>query len=133
MKSQYPRVVSEPIEQLRQQLAQFRSVNRRRAKLPEPLWQAAVEVARQHGLWQTAKTLGLDYMGLKRRLGGADKPRRKAARPAFVELIAPRQGTVEGYEVEFASESGGKMWVRWKATVAPDWTSLLRAWRETQG
>jgi hypothetical protein len=40
----------EPIAQLQQQLDQFRSTQPTRTKLPESLWQAAVDLARQHGV-----------------------------------------------------------------------------------
>ena len=61
--------IPEPIAQLQRQLDQFRSTRLIRTKLPEPLWQAAVELARQHGVYAVAHPLRLDYMGLKRRLG----------------------------------------------------------------
>lgn len=124
------RMIPEPIAQLQQQLAQFRSVNPPRSKLPDALWQSAVVLAKQYGIWQTAKPLRLDYMGLKKRLVGSDGPKRRAAQPAFVELVALRQAKVDEYEIEFESSQGAKMRVRWKAAAAPDWASLLRAWRE---
>jgi len=37
-------VIPEPIAQLQHQLDQFRSTQPRRGKLPESLWQAAVEL-----------------------------------------------------------------------------------------
>jgi hypothetical protein len=42
--------IPEAILQLQRQLDQFRSTQPRRTKLPESLWQAAVELARQHGV-----------------------------------------------------------------------------------
>jgi hypothetical protein len=39
-------------------------------KLPDSLWQAAVELARQYGIWPVALPLRLDYMRLKKRLQG---------------------------------------------------------------
>jgi hypothetical protein len=39
-----------PIAQLQRQLDQFRGAQSRRTKLPASLWQAAVELARQHGV-----------------------------------------------------------------------------------
>jgi hypothetical protein len=104
-----------------------------RTKLPESLWQAAVELARQHGVYSVAHPLRLDYMGLKKRLGEPSNHRRKAPRPAFVELIAPHPATLEECVVEFESSRGGKMRIQWKASAPPDWASLLRAWRETEG
>src|SRR5271169_4034675 len=58
--------IPEPIVQLQRQLDQFRSTQPRRTKLPEPLWEAAVELARQHGVYSVAQPLRLDYMGLKK-------------------------------------------------------------------
>ena len=68
--------IPEAILQLQRQLEQFRSTQPRRTKLPESLWQAAVELARQHGVYPVAHPLRLDYTGLKKRLGGV--PNRRA-------------------------------------------------------
>jgi len=125
--------IPEAILQLQRQLDQFRSTQPRRTKLPEPLWQAAVELARQHGIYPVAHPLRLDYMGLKKRLGGIPVLRRKTAKPAFVELSAPRTTPLEDCVIEFESASGGKMRIQWKASAPRDWVSLLRAWRETEG
>jgi hypothetical protein len=125
--------VPEPIVQLQRQLDQFRSTQQRRTKLPESLWQAAVELARQHGVYSVAQPLRLDYMGLKKRLGEPSSHRRKAPRSAFVELIPPPPATLEECVIEFESADGAKMRIQWKASTPPDWTSLLRAWREIEG
>jgi hypothetical protein len=125
--------IPEPIVQLQRQLEQFRSTQPRRTKLPESLWQAAVELARQHGVYPVAHPLRLDYMQLKKRLGGVPSPRRKTPKPAFVELVAPTPGKLDECVIEFESSRGAKMRIQWKATVPPDWASLLRAWREVEG
>ena len=59
--------------------------------------------------------------------------RRKATRPAFVELVAPARAQLEECVIEFESSGGSKMRIQWKATAPPDWKTLLRAWRETIG
>jgi hypothetical protein len=124
--------IPEPIVQLLRQLEQFRSTHPRRAKLPDSLWQAAVELARQHGVYPVAHPLRLDYMGLKKRLGRVPDLRPKATRPAFVELTAPHSATLEEYVIEFESSAGSKMRIQWKTTAPPDWTNLLRAWRDAE-
>src|ERR1700730_2407167 len=93
--------IPEPIAELQRQLDQFRSTQPRRTKLPESLWQAAVELARQHGVYSVAHPLRLDYMGLKKRLGEPSSQRRKAPRPAFVELITPHPAGLEEGGIEF--------------------------------
>jgi len=124
--------VPEPILQLQRQLEQFRSTRPVRTKLPEPLWQAAVELARQHGVYPVAHPLRLDYMRLKQRLDGVRNHQRKAPRPAFVELVAPRSAALDGCVIEFESCGGAKMRIQWKAGEPPDWASLLRAWRDAE-
>ena len=124
--------IPEPISQLHRQLEEFRRTRPRRAKLPDSLWDAAVELARQHGVYAVAQPLRLDYMGLKKRLGEAANRRPDKPKPVFVELIAPPPATREDCLIEFESLAGSKMRIHWKAAAAPDWTSLLRAWREAE-
>ena len=128
-----PAPIPEAITQLQRRLEEFRSAQPTRTKLPESLWEAAVELARQHGIYAVAHPLRLDYTRLKQRLGGSPSQSRKPEPPAFVELIGSRAATLPEYTIEFESGSGGKMRIQWKAAVPPDWASLLRAWRETQG
>ena len=80
-------LVPEEITQLQRQLEQFRSSRPARTRLPESLWQAAVELARQHGIYTVAHPLRLDYTRLKQRLGGMPSQPRKQNKPAFVERI----------------------------------------------
>src|SRR3954462_5499078 len=120
--------IPESILQLQQQLEQWRSAQKGRAKLPESFWQTAVDLAKQYGVFRTAQPLRLDYTRLKQRLRGA-APQRKSPRPAFVELVRP-PSEMEGCIIEFESAQGAKMRVQWKSSVQPDWTNLLRAWRD---
>ena len=124
--------IPEPIVQLQRQLDQFRSTQPKRTKLPESLWQAAVELALQHGVYSVAHPLRLDYTGLKKRLHGIPSPRKKAAKPAFVELIADHPTTMADCVIEFESSVGSKMRIHWTASTGPDWISLFRAWRESE-
>jgi hypothetical protein len=121
-----------PIEQLRRQLDEFRSTRPHRTKLPETLWQAAVELARQHGVYSVAHPLRLDYTGLKKRLDGVPSPQKKATKPAFVELVSAHPATMADWVIEFESSVGSKIRVQWKASTPPDWISLFRAWREAE-
>ena len=124
--------IPEPIAQLQRRFDEFRSTQPHRTKLPETLWQAAVELAREHGLHPVAHPLRLDYMGLKKRLEGVPGPQKKMAAPAFVELIASHPATISECVIEFDSSIGSKMRIQWKGSSTPDWASLLRAWREAE-
>ena len=124
--------IAESIAQLQRQLEQIRSSQPRRSRLPESLWTAAVELARQHGLYRVAHALRLDYVGLKKRLNGITSRQQSATKTAFMELVtAP--STMPECVIEFEWASGSKVRIQWKSAAPPDWASLLRAWRETAG
>src|SRR4029453_17831709 len=82
-------VIAEPIAQLQRHLEQIRSRQPPRSKLPESLWGAAVELARQYGVYRVAHALRLDYVGLKKRLDGVTNVGKSAGKTAFVELVPP--------------------------------------------
>src|SRR5579863_9942869 len=95
-------------------LNRWRSSHARRVPLPDSLWAAAGELAREHGINRTAKALHLEYGKLRARAEGvgAAKQRRVkvpsaavrraplTAPPRFVELMAPRSGSLAGAVVE---------------------------------
>ena len=58
------RSIAEPIAQLQRELEAYRRMQPRRAKLPESIWEAAAELAREHGVYAVAQALRLDYLGL---------------------------------------------------------------------
>jgi hypothetical protein len=125
-------VIPEPIASYKRQLDQFRSTQPRGRHLPESVSQAAVELAREHGDYSVAHPLRLDFMGLKKRLGGVSYRRRKARQPAWVEAIAPQAAMLRECVIEFESLRGSKVRIQGKAAAPPDWLSLLRAWRKTE-
>jgi hypothetical protein len=101
--------VAGAIEQLQRHLDEFRSTQPHRTKLPKILWQAAVVLARQQGVYAVAHPLRLDYTGLKKRLDGVPGSLKKAAKPAFVELIADHPATMADRVIEFELSVGSKM------------------------
>jgi len=133
MNRKNPAPIPEAILQFQRQLEQFRSTRPLRTKLPEPLWQTAVELARQHGIYAVAHPLRLDYTRLKQRLDGVPTRLPKPAKPAFVELIGGSPAPLPECVIEFESARGSKMRIQWKAAVPPDWASLLHAWHQIQG
>ena len=78
------------LEQVKQQLQQWRAGRKRGEHIPAPLWAAAAGAAKEHGLYRVAIELHLDYAGLERRFEGAGvRPPRGELGPRFVELFAP--------------------------------------------
>jgi hypothetical protein len=120
--------IPDDLLQLSQRLEAWRRENPPRTRLPEPVWVAAAEMAQRHGLHCTTKALRMDYTRLKKRLPPAVHPLLPAP-PAFLELLASPAAAPMECVVELESNCG-RMRVAMKGT-APDWASLLHAWRES--
>lgn len=104
----------------------WRSSHRGRVPIPERLWASAAEAAREHGVFQTAKVLRLEYGKLKRM---AEATPAAAQQATFLELMPP-QGAAFGPSlseclVELEGPRG-KMRIQWKGNTAPDLASLSR-------
>jgi len=116
--------IPEELLETRQRLEEWRAANRPRSPLPEWVWQEAITLAQRHGVNCTARVLRLDYMQLKKRL-----PARPQLRSAnFVELIAATVPNSARCLIEVESPHGK---LRVEMSGAPDWSQLLRAWRQS--
>ena len=104
----------------------WRNGHQARLPIPEPLWAAAAQTAREHGVFRTAKVLRLDYSKLKRMVENAPAPVRPTTGPAtFLELVpSPATGSAECVmELEGAR---GKMRIEWRGATPPDLAGLSR-------
>jgi hypothetical protein len=75
--------------------------------------------------YAVAQSLRLDYMRLKKRLGGVASRRKGKAKPIFVELIAPPPTRGEECRIEFESTRGDEIRIHWPVRAAPDWTAVV--------
>ena len=117
------------IEGARQQFENWRRDRKRGERIPADLWATAVALAKQHGVWPTAKALSLDHSGLKRRVGNVEEKDQKNG--AFVELIA--QGVMlYSCSVEMEDGRGARMRVELKG-AAVDVTALSRTFWSERG
>ena len=117
------------LEQLQQQLTEFRNTHRVRSRLPEPFWAAAAEIAQRDGVHQTARALHLDYVGLKKRVENQKRPKRKRtaspSAPTFVELVGPAAATVASCRIEVEA-TPGKLRLELPALAAAELAHLIR-------
>lgn len=105
--------------ELHHRLAEWRKDHSRRMPLPEDMWTAAVELARRHGVYRTARSLPIDYASLRKRLNAALQPTTRA-RPEFVEVLMPPAPAAACVEV-----------LRMPIAGAVDFHQLFRAWRNS--
>jgi len=141
MTSEIP-VIPPNMRKVYHRLKRWRGSHTGRLPIPEPLWAAAAELAREHGIFPTAKALHLEYGKLKQRAEGAGPavkrrgaklltavPRRRARRtaaPTFVELLAPRSGGFPSGVVELEGPRG-RMRIELKGVATAELVALSRA------
>jgi len=116
----------------RQQFDQWRSRQRKRARLPQELWRQAAALAQEHGLNKTSRALGLKYYSLKKHLdqAGADGLIAAKAEPDFIELLpgVMRPGLME-CTIEWADSSGTTVQMHIKGAGLSDLASLAGVFR----
>jgi hypothetical protein len=98
-----------------------------RLPIPEHLWASATELAREHGVFPTAKVLRLEYGKLKRMAESSGPMGCSATTPtSFVELVAPSAAGLSECLIELEGPRG-KMRIQWKGATGPDLAGLSRA------
>jgi len=87
----------EAITQLQRQLEQFRSTRPTRTKLPEPLWEAAVALARQHGIYAVAATTRRGWITpVEATAGRHFEPTAKSSQTSVYRTDRERRGNTAG-------------------------------------
>jgi hypothetical protein len=96
--------------------------------LPEKLWASAAQIAREHGVFRTAKILRLEYGKLKRMVEGIT-PSARLVPPAatFMELVPPQGVGLPECVMELEGLRG-KLRIQWKGATASDLAGLIRMW-----
>ena len=99
-------------------LERWRRQRTGRARIPEALWAAAGELAREHGVNPVSRVLGLEFNHLKRIAeSGRLIVRKRRVMPAFVELIAPQTAVAPTCIIELEGQRG-TLRIEWKGTTA---------------
>jgi hypothetical protein len=101
---------------LRERLDEWRKGTDRGVAFPEKLWASAGHLAQRHGVYTTARALGLEYNKLKRASGGAvtksvGRAKTSAVPKAmkFVELTGALSMTASGCWLSIQNTSGQRL------------------------
>ena len=114
------------IDQVRTRFESWRQTRKGKARIPDELWSAAVEVAGREGVSYTAAALHLDGGKLKRRMMATGRVRDKTMPPAFVEMMVPPAVGASECTIELEGRNG-KLRIHWKGATAADLAGLSRA------
>ena len=118
------RVPPSSLSQLNRRFIAWRNKRIKGERIPESLWDAAVQMAQVHGVNFTARTLGLGYSSLKKRVDNASN---LPACSAFVELPTSVLPAANECLIEWEDPSGGRMRVHVKGQQVPDVLALSRS------
>jgi hypothetical protein len=124
-----PREAPRPfaLERVRQRLERWRrSRAYARAPIPESIWADAVALARQHGLYQTARALPIHYGALKQHLKTADRTVGARTRSGFIELRPMNRAADDACVIEVDGR-GTMVRIRCHGLGLPDLARLSRA------
>jgi hypothetical protein len=116
-------MIPEDMQELRRRLEEWRATHRPRSPLPDELWTMAVGLAQRHNIHRVARTFGLDYGALKRRMPGSG-PKPTAT---FVELMAVSLGSIAECSLEVDSANGArKLRVQMKGVAPAGLAAVIR-------
>ena len=105
-----------------QRFERWRRSHRGRLPIPERLWASEAAVAREHGVFRTAKVLRLEYGKLKRMAESAHGSLPATTATTFLELMPQGVGPSDCL-IELEGRRG-KMSIQWKWTTASDLAGL---------
>ena len=124
------RPVHRSIEGGRRRFENWRKTRPPTSRIPDALWAMAVEVAREHGVNQTARALRLNHTALKKRLQSAGGRRQRcqptAGAATFVELVPPPMA-LSPCTIELENAQGAKMRIHLARPEAMDLVALSRS------
>jgi hypothetical protein len=126
MASTAPLEVPAGMQRICRRFERWRRSHRGRLPIPEGLWASAAAVAREHGVFRTAKVLRLEYGKLKRMAEAADRTLQPTTPTAFLELM-PQGVSAPDCVIELEGPRG-KMRIQWKGATASDLAGLIRVW-----
>lgn len=116
------------LKEVQNRLEAWRGKRRRRRRLPEPLWESAVGLARIHGINRVARALRLDYYRLKRRVEASPAIKLPPpSQPDFVEVEMDQVTEPSQCKIEFEEPNGSKMKIGLVGNSSTQLVALVQA------
>lgn len=127
------------LEEVKEQFEHWRNTRQKRTTIPEPLWQAAIDLSRKYPVNIISKTLSLSYTDLKRRIKTAGivksnnkkvacmlEADTKAVIPNFIGFDFGRAISRECI-VEMENPKGGRMKIHFTGNTGDTLVGLAKA------
>jgi hypothetical protein len=121
-------ISSKQIDHVQKRFDVWRKTHKPRTRIPDRLWDSAVQIAGQYGLHRIARALHLDYYALKKRLDATGVKHEPV--PSFIELRPSVPERIPECVIELETRSGSKMRIHIKGMGTPDLNALSSTfWR----
>ena len=116
------------IEKVKQRFETWREVRKKRTKIPEELWQAAVELSSDYSFNKISRALHLDYSVLKERILSmkSEELGVNEVEGGFVEVDLGGGVSTEEWVFELEDGKGAKMRMRMKGGAGVDLIEIAK-------
>lgn len=136
MKEYGSRTIPAELSRAAARLDEWRRQRVKGERIPAPLWNMVLDLARRYGVSRTATTVRIGYYGLKKRLAAAVSlvdPQHSTSTTSFVELPSITTPTIMPGEcvIEWDRSAGTKVRVQVKGAL-PDLVVLVRSLWESE-
>jgi len=129
------------LEEVRQRVSEWRATRPKLEPMPGELWDAAVALARERGVYRVARTVRVDYGTLKHRLeegpAVAGTASERSVEDAYAVMTLPLPGnaapSMVGAEVELLEADGSRLTIRLPDSGGLDVASVVAAFRRHAG
>lgn len=124
------------LSKVTERFAAWRNAPKRSKKIPEDLWQAAVELSNEYSINQISKALRLSYTDLKKRVKMVSKENLPTVKPQprtkFIELGIESGSSAPECIIEMEDGSGAKMRIHLHGKTDLDLYELSRVFWSKQ-
>lgn len=121
------------LEQVQQRFESWRRCRKKRTRIPQTLWQAAVSLSEEYSINHLSKALRVNYTALKKKVVNAQTPKKETfgiSSSPFMELPVPAAPLTES-TIEMIKSDGSLMRIQVKGVTGLDWVELSKAFWAT--
>jgi len=118
--------IAPSLEQVRQRFESWRKRRKKRTRIPQNLWQAAVSLSEEYSICHLSKVLRVNYTALKKHVVKFNMPEKNASDVScstFIELPAPAVPFFES-TIEMIKSDGSVMRIHAKGAACSDLMEL---------
>jgi len=126
-------IIELSLEQVRQRFEAWRQQRKKRTRIPQDLWQAAVALSEKHSLCHLSKALRVNHTALKKQVVKFNTPEQAVSDmpcTTFFELPAPT--SLLESNIEMIKRDGSVMRMHVRGATCSDLVQLSKAFLETR-